>query len=324
MRLKSFYGPTMTDAMRLAREALGENAIIVTTRDDEEGGVRVTAAIDDFAPPQHERHVLPPNADEEGSAVIETIADALVKHQVSSQLAERLLASATQFANEDPVLALGYAFDIHFKFAPLSNDETGGPILFVGPPGAGKTLCTAKFATQATLAQKPVAVISTDTERAGGVEQLAAFTRLLKTDLMEIEDAGALRDAISMQTESGTILIDTAGRNPFHEEERQRLRALIEACGEAVLVLSADMDSSDAIDMAHEFRLLGAKRLLMTRLDMTRRLGGLLRVAFESRLPLANYSVTNNVTEAPQPLNPIALARLVLPKEASCDTEAMA
>ena len=141
---------------------------------------------------------------------------------------------------------------------------------------------------------------------------------------MEIEDAGALRDAISMQTESGTILIDTAGRNPFHEEERQRLRALIEACGEAVLVLSADMDSSDAIDMAHEFRLLGAKRLLMTRLDMTRRLGGLLRVAFESRLPLANYSVTNNVTEAPQPLNPIALARLVLPKEASCDTEAVA
>ena len=50
MRLKSFHGSSLTEAMRLVREALGENAIIVATRDDDMGGVRVTAAVDESAP----------------------------------------------------------------------------------------------------------------------------------------------------------------------------------------------------------------------------------------------------------------------------------
>ncbi len=51
------------------------------------------------------------------------------------------------------------------------------------------------------------------------------------------------------------------------------------AGGEATLVLPAGMDSSEAVDMAHEFRLIGANRFLVTRLEMTRRLGSVLRVA---------------------------------------------
>ena len=50
MRPKSFHGPSLTDAMRQVREALGEDAIIVATRDDDMGGIRVTAAIDDIEP----------------------------------------------------------------------------------------------------------------------------------------------------------------------------------------------------------------------------------------------------------------------------------
>ena len=164
-------------------------------------------------------------------------------------------------------------------------------------------------------------VISTDTERAGGMEQLAAFTRLLKVNMMEIEDSHALREALAIQQPNSIILIDTPGRNPYQEKERQQLLALVAAAGgEAVLVLPAGMDASEAIDMAHEFRNLGATRLLMTRLDMTRRLGSLLRTASESRLPLANFSATAKVTEAPQPLTAAALARMIL----ATNTEAKA
>src|SRR4051812_32045796 len=44
----------MVEAMRLVRDALGDEAIIVATR-EEEGGVRLTAAIDDVEEP-----LLPP------------------------------------------------------------------------------------------------------------------------------------------------------------------------------------------------------------------------------------------------------------------------
>ncbi|MDD5585925.1 MAG: GTPase [Alphaproteobacteria bacterium] len=321
MRLKSFYGPNHAEAMRLVREALGENAIIVATRDDETGGIRVTAAIDDPAPPEPVA-AMPLETNGNGSTVIETIASALVKHQVPGALAERLLASATQYADDDPVLALGAAFHTHFKFTPVSADASQGPLLFVGPPGAGKTLTTAKYATQQTLAKNTVAVFSADTERAGGVEQLAAFTRLLKIELMQIEDAPSLNEALDLQEPGTLVLIDTPGRNPFRDEDRDQLRPLIKACGGATLVLPADMDSSEALDMAHEFRLLGATRLLVTRLDTTRRLGGMLRTSYESRLPFANFSASTKVTEAPAPLNPISLTRLILPKAVQAEATA--
>ena len=48
MRLKSFYAKTMTEAMQMVRENLGEDAIIVATREENGGkAVRVTAAVDD-------------------------------------------------------------------------------------------------------------------------------------------------------------------------------------------------------------------------------------------------------------------------------------
>lgn len=313
MRLKSFHGSNLSEAMRLVREALGENAIIVATRDDDDGGVRVTAAIEDVAAGGSvSTPALAEAAKPEGTEALETIAEALLRHQTPATLAEKLMASATQFANDDPILALGAAFDAHFKFQPITDDKPGKPLILIGPPGAGKTLCIAKFATRATLAKRPVTVVSTDFERAGGIEQLTAFTKLLKVNLMEIEDAHALRDLIAMQKAS-QVLIDTAGSNPFSEPERKYLQAMVGAAGsEATLVLPAGLDASEAFDITEAFRAIGAKRVLLTRLDITRRLGSALGAAYESKLPLANYTASSKVTEAPQPLNPVALARLVL------------
>ena len=305
MRLKSFHGTNLTDAMRLVREALGGNAIIVATREDETGGVRVTAAIDE-APPSTQAATI--TAPPDGSAALETIAEALTRHQVSSVLAEKLMASATQFASDDPLLALGAALDTHFTFQPITDDK---PLMLVGPPGAGKTLCTAKWATRATMTKKQPTVISTDIERAGGMEQLAAFTRLLKLNLVEIEDWHSLRDMLSIQ-KGNPVFIDTAGRNPFDAQERETIREFIVAAGDAALVLPAGLDAAEAIDMAQEFRGLGATRLIVTRIDAVKRLGSVLRIAYEARLPLANYSASTKVTEAPLPMNPVALARLIL------------
>lgn len=322
MRLKSFHGHTLTEAMKMVRDALGEDAIIVATRDDDAGGIRVTAAIDDVPPSNAhsaKTNSATPNSTDvepdDGSAALELIAEALTRHQVPPHLSERLMATATQFANDDPVLALGAAFDTHFQFQPIIEDKPDKPVILIGPPGAGKTLCIAKFATKAALSKRPVTVISTDLERAGGMEQLAAFTRLLKLNLVEIEDAHALHDMVAMQ--KGThVLVDTPGCNPFNDQDRKNIHALVAACGgEATMVIPAATDSSEAIDMAHEFRALGAVRLLVTRLEMTRRLGGMLRVSFDAHLPFANYTNSSKVVDAPLPFNPVALARLILPKK---------
>ncbi len=318
MRLKSFYGTTMTEAMRLVRDTLGDNAIIVATRDDEGGGVRVTAAIDDpIMPASANAQML--SSQTIDSESIETIASAMIAHNVPAVLAEKIVAAATQYANDDPLLSIGAAFDTHFHYTSLYDEKENAPLVLIGPPGAGKTLCAAKMATLLTLAKKNLAVISTDTQRAGAMAQLGAFTRLLKTDLIESEDAHALHDAIAMQKTGTTVIVDTAGCNPFSEADRQTLSAIIKATGASpILVLPADLDAFEATTMAKAFQAMGAKSLLPTRLDMTRRLGGMLCVAHEARLPFCAFSASSKVTDVPQPLNPVSLARLILapPQEA--------
>ncbi|MDD2326311.1 MAG: GTPase [Alphaproteobacteria bacterium] len=321
MRLKSFYAANSTEAMRLVREALGEDAIIVSTRDDERGGVRVTAAIDDpvvsSPAPQPRTTGSMPDANPDNDT-LDLIAQSFLRHQVPNALAERLLATATQYASEDSLLAVGASFDTHFIFQPLSEDIPSVPLILIGPPGAGKTLCAAKLATKAALAKRPVTLISTDTERAGGMAQLRAFANLLQTDILEIEDPHALEDALHIQPAGQVTIIDTAGCNPLDPSQRDALAFLVKASkATPILVMPADMDAATATDMAGVFHGMGAAALLATRLDMTRRLGGMLSVAYSSKIPLCNFSASGKVSEPPQPLNPVSLARLILPLPAT-------
>lgn len=52
MRLRTFSAPTMSEAMKQIRDALGDDAIIVSSHESERGrGVQVTAASENNAVP---------------------------------------------------------------------------------------------------------------------------------------------------------------------------------------------------------------------------------------------------------------------------------
>ena len=178
MRLKTFTAPSMAEAMQLVKTHLGDDAIIVSTQKGDGGiGVRLTAAIEAV-----EEDDGWDDYDEDGDPIDE-ITEALAHHNVPAELAEKLTRAAASLDADDALLALAGALDQVFKFQtlPITGKR---PIVLVGLPGAGKTVTTAKLATRAIMKQQAVNVITTDTVRAGGYEQLAAFTRLLKTDLL--------------------------------------------------------------------------------------------------------------------------------------------
>ncbi len=378
MRLKSFHAKTMSAALKLVRDTLGEDAIIVASRDDElTGGVRVTAAIEDdyhpsqpaptqpmpaaaFAEPapsaglrgprfgasepapqqaasrsagrtnppqgpnthaQHGRAAPGPNfggragLDLPDDDLAEQINDALYRNGTPPRVADALIAQVQQLDTTDPVLALAGALDASFAFQPLGEPRAGRPIMIVGPPGAGKTMVAAKMAARAVMKGRRVGVMTTDTVRAGGVEQLAAFTRLLKIDLIEIEDMHSLADGMQALRGQEQIIIDTAGRNPFNEDDMGSLAELLTAADiEPVLVMAAGGDAHEAAVIGKIFHAVGCRRMILTRLDMTRRLGSVLNAAFEARLSFCDVSLTPKVADGLTPLNPVSLARLLLPK----------
>ncbi|WP_420404636.1 hypothetical protein [Nisaea sp.] len=313
MRLKTFSAETMNDAMALVKQHFGEDAIIVSTQTGENGsGVRITAAIDqveddfDFEDETYE--------DDLYHDPIETITDALLNNGVPPQLSDDLIATAEEMALEDPVLALAGAVDRYFSFAPMPLGTAEKPILLVGMPGAGKTVTIAKLATQIVMRKQPVRVITTDTVRAGGFAQLEAFTKILKLKLISAGTPEELRAAVEGAGGRGHILIDCPGGNPFDDTDVSRQARLIKAVdADVVLVMAGGSDPMEAAEIARIYRELGARRLLLTRLDMTRRFGSYLSAAAVADLQLTEVGVGPNVADGLRPMNPVTLARLLLP-----------
>lgn len=311
MRLKTYSAPTVAEAIGLVRAEMGDDAIIVSTQRAGKGqGARVTAALET---PVHDDGLDVSRCGNANDAV-EELRQALAFHGTPKALLERLLASAPSPGTADPILAAAAALDSCFSFAPLPEGGHSKPVMLIGPPGVGKTVTVAKLAARAVLAGRKVDVITADTQRAGAIEQLSAFTRILNIDLQTADVPEALARIVARRNTTTPLYIDTAGANPFSATEVEYLSALVAATrAEPVLVLAAGGDVMESAEIAASLTAIGPTRLLVTRLDMARRLGGILAAAEAGSLRFCDVSVTPHVAEGLSPVNPLSLARLIMP-----------
>ena len=333
MRLKTFYAKNMTEAMRQVRDALGEDAIIIATRDENGGkSVRVTAAIEQvdslpdpypedyesnrpsFSNDQNTRkdYLQYDEEDDFEGQLTEELTDIMLRHVVPNEVMDNILATAAMTGLGNSESALTAALDHLFDFHPMPT-KTRKAMMLVGPPGVGKTLMVAKMATQAVMDGLNVAVITTDTVRAGGVEQLQAFTKLLKVPLQKAKTRDELRAILNQTSGHDLVLIDTAGTNPHDPDDMARIARLADAGTiEPVLALTAGMDADESAEIARSFALLGVQRMLATRLDIARRLGGLLSGAQQGGLSFCDISFTPKVTDGLAKLDASTLASFLM------------
>lgn len=322
MRLKSFYAKTMSDAMKMVRDTLGEDAVIVATREERGGNIHVTAAVEPHfeISQQNSDPVadswLQYDAEDEESAVAEEITDAMLRHNVPEDVMDNIISCASVVGMNSTGDAFTAALEHLFTFAPLSHFKKRTPHMLVGMPGAGKTLAAAKIAARGAIAGEKVGVISCDTIRAGGIEQLQAFTNLLNVELLRADDAAHLAKGIAMLQQQGceTIVIDTPGINPFDKDDVKVLARLINAAPmHAHLVLQAGTDTEECSELARVFSMIGAQTMMTTRIDIARRLGGVLSAAHHGKMTLIDSSETNKVANGLFNMTPSTLARRIMP-----------
>jgi flagellar biosynthesis protein FlhF len=281
MRLKLYRAPRMAEAMARVRAELGEDALILSSRQVGDG-VEVTAALEpeDEAPPLALKLGLKPAADT-------PLRAALKYHGVPSALHGAL-------GRGD----LATALDAACAFAPLPLAASDPPLLLVGPPGAGKTLTTAKLAARLVMSGVTPSVITADGCRAGATEQLGAFTRLLKLDLVVADHPVSLARALSRLPRTAPVLIDAPGLDPFDPAQAAELRTFAAVTGATtVLVLQAGLDPAEAADLARAYAELGATLMIATKLDLARRLGSVLSAATAGRLALTEAGVGPGVAD---------------------------
>ena len=279
MRLKLFRAPTVAQAMARVRAELGADAMILGSRRVADG-VEVTAALDEPAPQAR-------------PAAGAQAAGALAWHGVPGALADRLRLA--------PLASV-------LRFEPLPLAPGGPPLLFAGPPGAGKTLTVARLATRLVMAGGAPLVVTADGRRAGASEQLAALTRLLGLDLAVAGHPVALTRAVAQRQGGVPVLIDMPASDPLQPLEREELAALAAAFDAAlIVVLPAGLDPGEAADLAAAYREAGADRMIATRLDCARRLGGVLAAA-AAGLALCEAGIGPGAADGLVPCTPDLLA----------------
>ncbi|GLQ05844.1 AAA family ATPase [Sneathiella chinensis] len=245
---------------------------------------------------------------------MDLLVQAMAYHGIPTLLAERICRTALSVDTDDPTMALAASLDKHFNYSP-SFSRRNTPLMLVGPPGVGKTMTIAKMAASARMSDRKVHVISTDTSKAGAIAQLKSFTDILGLKLWIAENPDNLADIISRSEmkDGSHILIDTGGINSYDQNEIKDLaRYILAARAEIIAVLAAGTDSAEMSDTAEKFATIGARRLLVTRLDTTRRYGGIFTAADNANLSFSYASVSSSVATGLHTINPVNLARLIL------------
>ncbi|USJ00587.1 flagellar biosynthesis protein FlhF [Xanthomonas prunicola] len=173
--------------------------------------------------------------------------------------------------------------------APIDPLERGGVIALVGPTGAGKTTTIAKLAQRfaAQHAPRDVALVTTDTLRVGGREQLHSYGRQLGIAVHEADSAESLLELLERLRDYKLVLIDTAGmgqRDRALAAQLNWLRAAQQVT--SLLVLPANSHFADLDEVVRRFAHAKPQGVVLTKLDETGRFGSALSVVVDHQMPI--------------------------------------
>ncbi|MFN3843811.1 MAG: flagellar biosynthesis protein FlhF [Rehaibacterium terrae] len=239
--------------------------------------------------------------------------DELAAYGCEVELARSIVASIPADADRGRARGLMLGLLAKSLVIPARDPlEQGGVVALVGPTGVGKTTTIAKLAARYAAARSPrdVALVTTDTYRVGGREQLATYGRLLGMPVFEAGGEQGLPELLDRLADYPLVLVDTAGLG----QRDRALAARFNWMGAARrlrswLVLPANAQAEDLDEVVRRFRCAAPEGVILTKLDETGRLGAALSVVIRHRLPLGYIADGQRV---PEDLHRAEAHRLVL------------
>jgi flagellar biosynthesis protein FlhF len=166
--------------------------------------------------------------------------------------------------------------------------DTKGVYALLGPTGVGKTTTVAKIASRFALqhGKANVALISTDTYRIGGNEQLHIYAKILGVEMLTAKDELELDAALEKFSKKKLVLIDMAGLSHKDKMVEKQLEMLssTQTKIKKVLCLNANntTESLNVVTQAYSGR--GIEGCIITKVDESISLGGILNAVMQNKM----------------------------------------
>lgn len=321
MRIQKFQAADMREAIAQVKRALGPDAVIVATRDIRKGllgsAIEVTAAID-----TDERSAVTPLPATASAAAPAPIAPGMSEADIEriilpirSEMRTLRTFLKPGFANRTDELRADIEAlrrELHGRMAPTPNlDEalqgtnltqtsTGRVVALVGPTGVGKTTTIAKLAARAALVEhKRVAIVTLDTYRVGGEEQIRTFADLMGVPLHLVTDPNELGAKLADLGRMDQVYVDSPGHSPRDTSAIRILENALAGAGEIEvhLTVPAGLPVLTVESILRRYRPLAPVRLLFTKLDEADDLATIVHGPARLGLPVSFLATGQRVPE---------------------------
>ncbi len=179
--------------------------------------------------------------------------------------------------------------------------DDGGVFALMGPTGAGKTTTTAKLAARFVVRHgaEKLALLTTDSYRIGGHEQLRIYGKILGVTVHAVRDAADLKLALSELRNKHTVLIDTVGMSQRDQAVAEQVEMLCQA-GKPIkrlLLLNATSHGDTLNEVVQAYQTHGLDGCILSKVDEAASLGPALDCAIRHELNVHYLATGQRVPE---------------------------
>ncbi len=179
--------------------------------------------------------------------------------------------------------------------------DGGGVFALIGPTGAGKTTTTAKLAARFVVRHgaDKLALLTTDSYRIGGHEQLRIYGKILGVTVHAVRDAADLRLALSELRNKHTVLIDTVGMSQRDQAVAEQVEMLFQAGKQIkrLLLLNATSHGDTLNEVVQAYQAHGLDGCILSKVDEAASLGPALDCAIRHALNVHYLATGQRVPE---------------------------
>jgi len=200
--------------------------------------------------------------------------------------------------------------------SPLKKSNISQVCVFIGPTGSGKTTSLIKLALISKIVlNADVMVISADTHKVGGAEQLETYASIASLNYKTVYNSLELNETIIKEQNRDFVFIDTPGKNFRSPSTIAELKELIKGLkvNSIFLVIPSNHTESFYKSIFEAYSTLKPTGIIITKLDEVDTLGELYSAICNEVLPIAYLSTGQKIPDDIEPSDKSFLAKLILP-----------